>query len=86
MPKLTEDFGRPSFDPHAPLSGWPVFRGFDTASECEQDRQQIKELAQKDRPFSPEIPSMTRERTAVFKLAVTFAVCVSSDDPRLKPK
>ena len=89
MPRLTEEFGRPTFDAKAPLSEWTVygtlrglnFPGYETLSECEQMRRFVKDRELKNLPAKDTPPRTTEEG---YALTTTFAVCVSSDDPRLR--
>jgi hypothetical protein len=58
-----------STDSNTPLTQWSIWKSFDSASECEAARDEIRKREKKE--------------SQNFKINLR---CVSSDDPRLKPK
>ena len=61
--------GSISYDSNTPLTRWSILKSFDSASECEAARDEIRKREKKE--------------SQNFKINLR---CVSSDDPRLKPK
>lgn len=76
---LGEAKGNPSLV--APLRYWQIYGSFDTAKECE---------AEKDKLTDKLMPAFQQAKTAKEKekvfLWLTSPKCFASDDPRLKEK
>jgi hypothetical protein len=70
-------------DTEAPLSSWKVYQKFDKAEECDKIRSSV--LAKYEHTASAPIGSI-KKGTRAFALQMTFAQCVSSEDPALKAK
>jgi hypothetical protein len=67
-----------------PLSKWFIFASYDSAERCEQERSKLAEDA--IGRFGSEAmvqPRMVEQAHAAQKYA---AVCIATDDPRLKEK
>ena len=77
-------------DKTAPLNTWQVENVFDSKRDCEADR--YKPYLSSERELKrflsshPEAAKMIAARLRVRHDQMTAAQCVSSDDPRLKPK
>ena len=59
----------------APLTEWKTGASFDTAKDCEAARVRVK---QGSKEAIPEMRDLTED--------IASALCVSTDDPRLKEK
>ena len=70
-------------DTEAPLRSWKVYQTFDTRDEC--DKSRLAGQAKYKHTASAQVGSI-KKGTRAFALQMTFARCVSSDDPRLKTK
>ena len=70
-------------DTEAPLTSWKVYQTFDTRGEC--DKSLLAAHTKYEPTASAQIGSI-KKGTRAFALQMTFARCVSSEDPRLKTK
>ena len=70
-------------DMEAPLTSWKVYQTLDTAEEC--NKALLSAQAQYKHTASAPVGSI-KKGTRAFALQMTFAQCVSSDDPGLKAK
>jgi hypothetical protein len=70
-------------DTEAPLASWKVYQTFDTRDEC--DKSRLAEQAKYKHTASAPVGTIKKGSRA-FALQMTFAQCISSDDPRLKAK
>jgi hypothetical protein len=70
-------------DSEAPLSSWKVYQKFNTADQCKESLSS----AQEKYGHTAVAPIGTiKKGSRAFALQITFARCVSSDDPALKGK
>jgi hypothetical protein len=91
-PPLTKEGGywRPAFLPIG--SQWEQLSAFDTAADCERERDRWREASeQKIKAYKPppaDAPSSERflvEYAIMVHVAIAqHALCITSDDPRLK--
>jgi hypothetical protein len=65
----------------APVYGWAIAKGYDTAARCEAERGQVEAMAQRDAP--PHGVTQV-EWTAEFRDSIRVGRCIASDDPRLR--
>ncbi len=70
-------------DTEAPLTSWKVSQTFDTREEC--DKSLLAAKAKYQHTATAPIGTI-KKGTRAFALQMTFARCVSSDDPRFKTK
>lgn len=70
-------------DTEAPLTSWKVYQTFDTREECDKSLLAAKA---KYKPTATAPVGTIKKGTRAFALQMTFARCVSSDNPMLKPK
>jgi hypothetical protein len=81
---------RPAFDNYlAPLSAWETIRSFDSSAECEKERDSIIRVGESRESYLRENPhpkETTRGLLSAEGDAWRHAVCVASDDLRLKEK
>jgi len=70
-------------DTEAPLASWKTFQTFDTAEECNKYLSSVQ--ARYENTASAPLGSI-KKGTRALALHMTFAKCVSSDDPALKAK
>jgi hypothetical protein len=70
-------------DTEAPLASWKTNQTFDTAEECNQYLSSVR--GKHENTASAPLGSI-KKGTRAFALQMTFAQCVSSDDPGLKAK
>jgi len=70
-------------DMEAPLASWKIYQTLDTAEEC--DKALLSARAKYEHTASAPLGSI-KKGTRAFALQMTFAQCISSDDPRLKAK
>jgi hypothetical protein len=70
-------------DTEAPLTSWKVSQTFDTREEC--DKSLLAEKAKYSHTATAPIGTIKKGSRA-FALQMTFAQCVSSDNPLLKAK
>jgi hypothetical protein len=70
-------------DMEAPLASWKEYQTFDTSEEC--DKALFSAHAKYEHTASAPLGSI-KKGTRAFALQMTFAQCISSDDPRLKAK
>jgi hypothetical protein len=70
-------------DMEAPLTSWKLYQTLDTAEEC--NKALLSAQAKYKHTASAPIGSI-KKGTRAFALQMTFAQCVSSDDPGLKAK
>lgn len=62
----------------APLSQWSIGGSFDTAKECQDEKVDNAERTEKTISAPPATLSLAAARQALV------AVCIATDDPRLK--
>jgi hypothetical protein len=70
-------------DTEAPLTSWKVSQTFNTREEC--DKSLLAEKAKYEHTATAPIGTIKKGSRA-FALQMTFAQCVSSDNPLLKAK
>jgi hypothetical protein len=70
-------------DTEAPLASWKVYQTFDTRDECDKSRLAVRDKY--EHTASAPVGSI-KKGTRAFALQMTFAQCISSDDPRLKAR
>jgi hypothetical protein len=70
-------------DTEAPLASWRTYQTFETAEEC--NNYLPSEQAKYKNTASAPLDSI-KKGTRAFALEMTFARCISIDDPRLKAK
>ena len=70
-------------DTEAPLTSWKVYQTFDTREECDKS---LLAVHAKYKPTATAPIGTIKKGTRAFALQMTFARCVSTDDPRLKAK
>jgi hypothetical protein len=83
IPKMVPDpkGGVPYADTTVPLSQWSIEQSFDTATECEAERD---EFAKKWSTMASQAKNARDTgRALVWQVS---SVCIATDDPRLKPK
>jgi hypothetical protein len=68
-------------DTEAPLASWTVYQTFDTREECDKS---LSAAHAKYKPTASAPIGSIKKGSRAFALQMTFAQCVSSDDPRLK--
>jgi hypothetical protein len=76
-PSRTQPFGR---NTEAPIAEWEIMQSFDTADACEDSRSFSLDK------HKNEVANQPTNSKESYALAVTFAQCVATEDPRLKPK
>jgi hypothetical protein len=71
----------------APFSEWEIVASFDTAEECRPQRDTYQKIKPWEEPETKNIdPTTQAEAKAVWEQQVAKAICIASDDPRLKEK
>ena len=65
----------------APVREWQILESFDSASDCENMKGKL--VMRGDKAMDREKASSYKE---AFAIASTQAVCIATDDPRLKEK
>jgi hypothetical protein len=77
--------GRPAFGNWAaPISEWEVLHSYDSAKDCEAEKEHAHKMAQVIKRTLTDFPANERTEVRATGEAETYAVCISSDDPRLK--
>jgi hypothetical protein len=70
-------------DSEAPLSSWKVYQKFNTADQC---KESLSSAQEKYWQTAVAPIGTIKKGSRAFALQITFARCVSSDDPALKGK
>jgi hypothetical protein len=70
-------------DTEAPLTSWKVYQTFDTREEC--DKSLLATKAKYQHTATAPVGAI-KKGTRAFALQMTFARCVSSDNPMLKAR
>jgi hypothetical protein len=79
------DHPRSFNDLSAPLNRWDIWASFDLETDCEKEKQRIRDEAPLRLKFAQEHPEQDRNGNIVaVSEAWQMAECVATDDPRLK--
>jgi len=70
-------------DTEAPLANWKIYQTFDTSKECDKSLAAAKA---KYEPTASAPLGTIKKGSRAFALQMTFAECISSSNPSLKPK
>ena len=74
----------PHSDINLPLNQWMIWNSYDSAKECEnQRRKNLDEATALAKHESSDSQTMDNDTERI--IGIIQSVCVSSDDPRLKP-
>ena len=70
-------------DAKAPLSTWKIQQSFDSAADCEAERDADISRAKEDYEHPKPHPNLTIEQGKLVDLQFIFGKCIATDDPRL---
>lgn len=73
-------------DPTQPYSDWLIMSSYDTGEKCEQERSKFHEIAThaKERDYRDAKGQQLPDQLKISTKQYGFAICFSTDDPRLK--
>jgi hypothetical protein len=73
-------------DPTQPYSDWAIMSSYDTGGQCEQERRKYLEIAAnaKEREYRDSQGQPLSDQIKISTKQYEFAVCIATDDPRLK--
>ena len=75
-------------DTSQPYSDWTILSSHDTGSQCEQEKGKVHGIAAhaKERGYRDWKGQPLEQRMKLATKAFEFALCIATDDPRLKGK
>jgi hypothetical protein len=83
VPPRVDPNGRPLLEP--PLARWIQGHSFDTAADCETFKRATITNSENGL-YDSALGALGPAESARFHDGIKHSLCVSSDDPRLKPK
>ncbi len=73
-------------DPTQPYSDWKIMSSYDTGGQCEQERSKYHKIATyaKEREYRDAKGQPLSDQIKISTEQYEFALCIATDDPRLK--